>query len=815
MEHPQPVLRGDVPHAGELVPGAVVIGWSPVAGPSTYNVSVWLTPLVRPDDDGLRSSAPSPAVGADPVVPAQSPAGGAHRDDVRAPGRGPSSASVHAQADAVAAATQAADPASPVPSSALPAILGDVPVAVLLIDQRTGEVTFANGAAMDLAGKVSLPVAADSWGAAAGLTDLDGRPLAGTEAPLSRVAAGEPLAGEPVRLSPRRSDDRERADAHDGRDDRLLWVTGFPMSTPVASAADRPPLSLVVFLPVADPEASDGEAVLQRLREGAVLATDVSFAISDPRQPDSPLVWVNPSFTRVTGWSFEEAVGRNCRFLQGPATDPAALAELRSGLAECRPVTVTLLNHRKDGSAIWTQLSVSPVLDGAGELVSFVGVQSDVSQRVVADAEQARALRAETVAREAAEQAQQRLLLMAEGTGQLSATLDTGELLDRLTGICVPGLGDWAFAVGLDEHGQVDRAAAAHRDGDRAELTDLRGLITGRTPLPGSPAAVAIADGAVGLIADLTPDALPDPFRNETGRRLVAGLGMGALLTVPMTARGRTLGVLSLVRTGSPFAPDDVEVATDLGRRAAMAMDNARLYQQEQSVAETLQRSLLPQLPDVPGVTAAAQYESAAAGAAVGGDFYDLIALPDGAVGIAIGDVAGHDIDAAAEMGQLRGLLRACAYEGGSTEPGRVLDRLVLGLGLRTLATVTYACACRDDDGTWTLHVATAGHPPLLVHGPDGAVRQLDEVRGLMIGVEARASRASVAHHLPAGSTVLAYTDGLVEHRGPDLDVGTAQLVAALAAVGPVSGPQELCSTAMRQVDTRLDDTACIGVTLH
>ena len=761
---------------------------------------------------------PSPAVGADLVVPTSARAGGAHRDDARAPGRGPSAASVHAQSDAVAAATQAADPASPVPSSALPAILGDVPVAVLLIDQSTGEVTFANGAAMDLAGKVPLPVATDSWGAAAGLTDLDGRPLAGTDAPLSRVAAGQPLAGEPVRLSPRRSDDRDRAGAHDGRDDQLLWVTGFPMSTPEPAAADQQALSLVVFLPVADPEARDGGVLLQRLREGAVFATDICFTISDPRQPDDPLVWVNPAFTRVTGYSLGEVVGRNCRFLQGPATDPSALEDLRAGLAARRPVTVTLLNHRKDGTAFWNQLSVSPVLDGAGELVSFVGVQADVSQRVVADAERGRALRAETAARENAEQAQQRLLLMAEGTGQLTATLDTGELLDRLTGICVPGLGDWAFAVGLDDHGQVGRASAAHRDGDRPELAGLVELVTGRPPPSGSPAAAAIADGTVGLLADLTPEALAGHVSTEAGRPLIESLGMRALLTVPMTARGRTLGVLSLVRTGSSFAPDDVEVATDLGRRAAMAMDNARLYQLEQSVAETLQRSLLPQLPDVPGVTAVAHYEAASAGAAVGGDFYDLIVLPDGAVGIAIGDVAGHDIDAAAEMGQLRGLLRACAYDGGSTEPGRVLDRLdrlVLGLGLRTLATVTYACACRAEDGSWTLHVATAGHPPLIVHAPDGAVRQLDDVRGLMIGVADGASRVSVAHHLPAGSTVLAYTDGLVEHRGPDLDVGTAQLMAALAAVGPVTGPQELCSTAMRQVDARLDDTACIGVTLH
>ena len=282
----------------------------------------------------------------------------------------------------------------------------------------------------------------------------------------------------------------------------------------------------MVFLPVADTSADGTDAVLQRLREGAVLATDICFTISDPRQDDDPLVWVNPAFTRVTGYAFDEVVGRNCRFLQGPATDRAALQELREGMAERRPVTVTLLNHRKDGTAFWNQLSVSPVFDGRGELVSFVGVQSDVSQRVVADAERDRAFRAETTAREVAEQAQRRLLLMAEGTGLLSATLDTAELLRRLARICVPELAEWAFVVGLDDDGQVARSAAAHTEGDRPELSTLMEMILGWTPYPGSPAARAVAEGAAVLHQDLTTEQLAPFFRTATGLQLVTDLGM-------------------------------------------------------------------------------------------------------------------------------------------------------------------------------------------------------------------------------------------------------------------------------------------------
>src|SRR3954467_9044462 len=103
---------------------------------------------------------------------------------------------------------------------------------------------------------------------------------------------------------------------------------------------------------------------LQALRERAVVATDIAFTILHPRQEDDPLVWVNPSFTRISGYSYEESVGRNCRFLQGPATERAAVDELRRALQEQQPLTTTLLNYRKDGTAFWNQLSITPVFDG-------------------------------------------------------------------------------------------------------------------------------------------------------------------------------------------------------------------------------------------------------------------------------------------------------------------------------------------------------------------------------------------------------------------------------------------------------------------
>ncbi|WNV75603.1 SpoIIE family protein phosphatase [Geodermatophilus sp. DSM 44513] len=726
-------------------------------------------------------------------------------------------------------------------SAALPEVLSEVPVAVLLIDRSAGAVTYANSAAVELAGNVRLPVDIDTWGTAAGLTDLGGQPLVRTSGPLSLVAEGQPVTGEAVRLAQHGGDQDAAAD------DRLLWVTGFPLSR----ADGEEQLSLVVFLEVeGGPDRSEDQ--MQALRERAVVATDIAFTISDPRQPDDPLVWVNPSLTRITGYEYGEAVGRNCRFLQGPATDPHAVAEIRAALDEGRPVTTTLLNHRRDGTAFWNQLAISPVFDGEGQLVSFVGVQTDVTERVrverereaafaaeqaarreaelaQAAAEQARAdaERAQAVAEQAqadaerarsdAERMQGRLALMAEATSTLIATLDLSDVLDRLARLCVPLLADWVFISLVDDAGTVRETASRHRDGLEEELHLLATEYVPHLP-PHSPTRRSMATSRP-VLAQLTAGDLDALLTSDAARRAVDVLGTGSLVAVPMVARRRTRGAILLVRAdpGRPFDQEEVDLAEDLARRAALAMDNVRLYQQEHVVADTLQRSLLPELPDIPGVESSAHYVSASTASDVGGDFYDLLHLPDGSIGVVIGDVVGHDVVAAAAMGHLRGLIRACAWEAADPDPGIVLarvDRLVQGLRVAAMATLVYARAVppAGDGDPWRLHVASAGHPPVLLRAPDGGVRVLDEVAGLLVGVDGGAERPSTTLEVPPGTTLLAYTDGLIERPGTDLDEGIAELVDRLAATRAGAGPRELCDAAVAgSIDGR-DDVALLAV---
>jgi serine phosphatase RsbU (regulator of sigma subunit) len=248
-----------------------------------------------------------------------------------------------------------------------------------------------------------------------------------------------------------------------------------------------------------------------------------------------------------------------------------------------------------------------------------------------------------------------------------------------------------------------------------------------------------------------------------------------------------------------------------------MAMDNVRLYQQEHTVAETLQRSLLPVLPEIPGLSVAAHYVSASSAADVGGDFYDLLHLPDGSVGIAIGDVVGHDVAAAAAMCHLRGLLRAVVWDAGDADPGELLgrvDRLVQGLHVAPLATMAYARAVRPaaDGGPWRLTLANAGHPPLALRAPDGTVRLLDGITGLLVGVDETAHRASATVDVVPGSTLVAFTDGLIERPGLDLDAGLAELVDRLAAAPAEASPAELCLLAVGPSPDRRDDVAVLAV---
>jgi len=734
-------------------------------------------------------------------------------------------------------------------------VVGDAPAAVLLVNLTTRQVVHTNSVADHLVLDVYLPIGVDAWSDAAALRDVDGEELSDTKHPLSRIARSEPVLGQAVSAA---------RVSELGRQREPLWVVALPMLGAPMLAEH----ALVVLLPLRRaPEAraaADAAAQQTELRERAVLATGLSFTVADAREPDVPLVWVNPAFTATTGYSFEESIGRNCRFLQGPGTDPGAPAVLREAIAAGRDLTLTLLNYRQDGSAFWNQLTMSPIHGPNGALTHFVGIQADVTGRVLADAERDRALTAETQARAEAEEArrqaedarrqaedarrqaedargqaeqaramaeaaQARLALLAEATSQLAVSLDVAECRQRLLNLVVPDLADWALLITTTEVGAIESVTARHANATAAGELDAYVAALRRGLAPGSPRETLLGGFSARRVSDY------DSPRRRQERRLWVddddvldlsdALGAASALFVALPGRRRSDDVMILLRgQGQPrHTQEDLDIAVDLGRRAGLILDNARLYEQQHTIAATLQDSLLPALPQIPGVRAASRYHAAASGAEVGGDFYELIALPGSGVGVAIGDVVGHDVLAAAAMGHLRGLFRACAWDAAaSSDTAQVLhrvDELLAGLDIATLATLTYARLSPDPTGGWAMTHSNAGHPPLLLRAPDGRVSTLTATapgghHDLLLGVTPLGAdnqpRSTAQHHLPPGSTLLAYTDGLVERRGEDLTCGLERLITAFAAAPePV---EDLCTFLLEELGSEGDDIAILAV---
>jgi PAS domain S-box-containing protein len=554
---------------------------------------------------------------------------------------------------------------------------------------------------------------------------------------------------------------------------------------------------------------TDAEALV---RDRAVVAAGLSFTIADPRVEDCPLVYVNPAFERTTGYPAEEAIGRNCRFLQGPATDPEAVRQIAKALQEEELLVLTILNYRKDGTAFWNELSLSPVYDGNGTLTHVVGIQADVTARVLAEDERAAHLEAERAARTEAEQAQARLALLAEATSMLAATLDVEHSLSRLTELVVPALADFCTIELFDDEHGLRRVSSKHGDPAKAELLRIIEELQPTSINDRSATAQVLAGGAPVLLTDVPEDYFDSRGTDPALTAAFRGLKVRSAMVVPLRARRQVLGALSLFsgESGRAFDEDDLRTAADLARRAALTVDNARLYQREHDVAEALQNSMLPVIPSIPGLEIGKRYLPSHGAGQVGGDWYDVLQLPDGHVGLAVGDVMGHDITAAAAMGQLRSVLRSYAWQGST--PAQVLDHmdnLVQGLGMAQLATALYATL---DLASGDLTYANAGHLPPALRHPDGSVELLRGAQSVLVGAVPGADRTEQVLTLAAGSALVLYTDGLVEDRERDLDDGLVLLLDALAAAP--HGAEAICDalTTALSTATRADDVALLVV---
>jgi GAF domain-containing protein len=369
----------------------------------------------------------------------------------------------------------------------------------------------------------------------------------------------------------------------------------------------------------------------------------------------------------------------------------------------------------------------------------------------------------------------------AKATAAVSRSLDPKIELDALARSVVPTLADVCTVHLLDESippGSrpefpvgATLVAAAGPPGITLPSTPLPGLAwPGKNVLTdairaGRPVRAALdPDNPPGWAGDLS---VPDMWRSA---------GVHSIVTVPVVTSGLVLAIVAFIAfRGSRPSPsdDDLSLLQQIGLRASVAIGHGVAYQRSRDHALALQRSMLTEPPEVPGMQLAVCYRPAGEDAEVGGDWYDAFRLPGGDLAVAIGDVVGHDIAAAASMGQLRSMLRAVAVDTDAA-PAEVLtrlDRLATELRVTSFATLIYG-RIRLEGSHAVLHWAHAGHPPPLLMERDGTARLLTEASGLVLGAKPDVARSSATVRLPTGSTLLFYTDGLTERRGePDDDV--------------------------------------------
>lgn len=533
-----------------------------------------------------------------------------------------------------------------------------------------------------------------------------------------------------------------------------------------------------------------------------VRQVETDLALSDRLIDQSPIglaildtelryVMVNPALERINGLPAAEHVGRNVRevlpFLDVAAIETAMRQVLDTGVPLIDVYEVGLPLDEPGGDRAWST-SYYRLEDTAGHVLGVAISVVDVTERHRAAVEAARA--------------RHRLGLVAEASVRIGTTLDLQRTARELAEVVVPDLADLATVDVLEEI-----------------LTDRRA-----EPQPGSPAlfrALAVvsayATEAIGaadpvdevvrydedrlitrsvttaspiLIPHVDPATLRVIARDADAAGHLSRAGVHSYLAVPLNARGEVLGVLCMVRARNPmpFDREDLVLATELAARAAVCIDNALLYRNERNTVLTLQRSLLPQPPpDRPGLKLAYRYLPAGPGSEVGGDWFDVIPLPEGKTALVVGDVMGSGIAAATTMGQLRtATVTLAALDLEPAEVLRHLDDIAASLS-RPFVTCVYAVC---DPALGQFCISSAGHLPPVVVSPEGVAELVDVPPGAPLGVGGT-DFSTVTLDLAPGSRLVLYTDGLVEVRDEPIDQRLDKLCRLLD--GPRRPLEQLC----------------------
>ncbi|MDH6109665.1 MULTISPECIES: SpoIIE family protein phosphatase [unclassified Kitasatospora] len=562
-----------------------------------------------------------------------------------------------------------------------------------------------------------------------------------------------------------------------------------------------------------------------RVRRLAVATTDSTYPLADlppdavyEIPPDSPYARAMSSGQTVVVPSWELP----------PLTDEAHVERMRAYLRNrSRSVHVTPLVARGVvlGMVVYSRrgdresLAVEDVTLGA-ELATRAAVAIDNARLYTLERD---AAKARQQALDEAHAAQQRLALLAEASTRIGATLDLRRTAEELVEVVIPRLADFVTVDLMESVLAGEETAPVPPSGSvtmRAVAVgeySPGGLLTGAADPVGGLSqsarlyAESLRSGRSILVAQVNEENLARIVASPDRVQPALESGLHSYLMVPLLARGAVLGGAEFMRLRNnpqPFGPSDVALAEELAARAAVCIDNARLYRRERDTALTLQRSLLPQeVHPTLGLDIAYRYLPSSELSEVGGDWFDVIPLSCGRVALVVGDVTGHGLRAAATMGQLRTVAQTLITL--DMDPARVMRRLdeaAAAVGEGQFAT----CVCVVFDPVDRVCTACcAGHLPPVVSGPKGTFRVLDLPTGAPLGVGG-VPFETVEFTLPEHGLLVLYTDGLVERRDRDLDVGMEVLRRTVAEQH--GSLEESCDAVLSTLvtGTREDDIAVI-----
>jgi serine phosphatase RsbU (regulator of sigma subunit) len=450
-----------------------------------------------------------------------------------------------------------------------------------------------------------------------------------------------------------------------------------------------------------------------------------------------------------------------------------------------------------DGAIRWIAARGRALTDGhGGPAVRLVGAAFDTTSV--------------RVAQDALDRSGHRLAVLASVSEALTSTLDPTEAVGRLATLLVPEIADWCLVTLAEDLHSPDwrrglrDVAWSHADPSMTGTLEHYARLRLAAMTDSSYLARAMREVSSVLMETDATARIADVLRPGAASELLRKLDPASALVVPLRARDRTVGVVSLFRGAGrrAFSTADQSLLEDIAARAALALDNARLYASQRDVSEALQRSMLTDPPRTDHLQIVVRYAPAGEAARIGGDWYDAFLQQSRGPGghdvvVVVGDVVGHDVEAAAAMGQLRGLLRGLAVHSGYA-PAAILsgvDDVMESLRMETTATAVVARFERHPrpgahaGEEVVLRWAHAGHPPALLLSPDGDVTRLADVEGndLLLGLDPRTPRTEGAAFLEPGSTLVFYTDGLVERRDRDVDVGIDALADLLQGLAPTT----------------------------